>query len=790
MKRFLFILAIFSTVYSHAQNVVGQQFGRDAAGNVIAQPIGSKADFTTTPLRANASWTSRIFYYNGNNNIQLAIQANVPGLYSVEYFTKDSVKIPFMGSPTLYDPSIVKAFQAAIAAKGDGVRIVYTNGSIAQDSLYIEVGLLNTPIQQTLRSAGTTISATNLAGVSHVMIEGKDSTVGGVPYRQATTSTVGKKVGIDVNVINRTNDTQKVVVTNPSNVSIPNNLSVTVANPDTSVSVKSLPSIPAGTNTIGSVNINGTVPISGSVNANVLFPASQAVTGTVAVSNFDTSVSVTSLPPIPAGNNNIGSVNVTNPYSVLSSDSSKYRKVISIDNFPDSNQSRKSVIATIANPTTSINISNPYTVSASDSLKYRKVVSVDNFVPLDSLKSRKVHSIDNFPSSFSVSNQYSVTASDSSKYRKVLSVDNFPNTFSVSNQYSVLASDSSKYRKIHSIDNFPSSFSVSNPYSVTASDSIKYRKVVSIDNFPQIQQVAGTVTANADSTKQRSAVTVLNQYSVLASDSIKYRSTINIGNQPNVNVVGFDSTKTRVVQNITGNVSATISGVPTVNANVSGTVNVDSLKQRSVLSISNQYSVLASDSSKYRSTINIGNTPNVSVTGFDSTKTRSVQLLSQGAATSALQTSGNTSLATIASNGSTSALQATGNTSLNNIDLDLGSLTDAAVINAASSGSVIALLKGFIATQAGYSTTASQTVVNASTTGVQALAANANRKKVIITNTTSIAVSIYYGTATTARVATLASIGQYWEMPDYYKGIITVKSSSGTPSLEIVETTP
>lgn len=138
----------------------------------------------------------------------------------------------------------------------------------------------------------------------------------------------------------------------------------------------------------------------------------------------------------------------------------------------------------------------------------------------------------------------------------------------------------------------------------------------------------------------------------------------------------------------------------------------------------------------------------------------------------------------------TSVLQTTGNASLANIDTDLGSISDAAVTNPANNGSVIAVLKGILGSQIGYSTVATQTTVNASTAGVQALAANANRKNAFITNTTSVSVSIYYGTSTTARVATLTSIGSYWEMnPDLYRGAITVKSASGTPLLEIVETT-
>lgn len=138
----------------------------------------------------------------------------------------------------------------------------------------------------------------------------------------------------------------------------------------------------------------------------------------------------------------------------------------------------------------------------------------------------------------------------------------------------------------------------------------------------------------------------------------------------------------------------------------------------------------------------------------------------------------------------TGARQATANTSLANIDGDLGAVADAAVNNPASPGSVIALLKGILTKLIGTSSAASQSLVTALVTGNQALPANPNRKNVVILNQTSAAVGIYYGTATTARIARLNSIGMFWEMnPELYTGIITVKAESGTPILEITETT-
>jgi hypothetical protein len=214
MRLLLFLIGCITSLCVSGQIVIGEQFGRDASGKITTIPIGSKAQSTSSALAANATWTSDTLWYNGNNNIQLAIQTDVAGAYLVEYFMRNGNKIPFMGVTTSFDPAIVTAFQAAIAGKGDGVRITYVNGPIAQTSFYLEIGLLNNTIQQTLRSVGTTITSSNLAGVNHVVGEGRDSS-NSAQYRQVTTTYDAnkKKVAWDVNLVNR-GDTQRVIVTN------------------------------------------------------------------------------------------------------------------------------------------------------------------------------------------------------------------------------------------------------------------------------------------------------------------------------------------------------------------------------------------------------------------------------------------------------------------------------------------------------------------------------------------------------------------------------------------------
>lgn len=244
-------------------------------GKQVLAPASGVAKRTTTALAIGASWDTGIVYYNGNRNIQISFASDQNGAFKVEYFDSNGVLLPFMGNTTSYN-AVDGVFQAGIAAKGDAVKITYTNNGTAQTSFFFELALLNTPIQETLRSVSTPMSATNLASTTHAVVEGREAATGS--YKQATVSQVGDKVALDVNVINRSNETQKVEVTNPTPVSFPSNQNVTVSN------------FPA------------TQPVSGTVNANVTFPTTQNVAGSVSISNLPATqpISAATL-PLPAG---------------------------------------------------------------------------------------------------------------------------------------------------------------------------------------------------------------------------------------------------------------------------------------------------------------------------------------------------------------------------------------------------------------------------------------------------------------------------------------------------------
>lgn len=194
-------------------------------GEELAIPIGGIATYSVTPLTANAVWSSPIIRYNGNLSVRFAIQSDVTGTYVIEYYMGNT-KIPFMGNTTTYNPAIVQSFQGALEGKADGIKIIYTNGSVKQNSFYIEISL-GEQVQQTHRSLGVPASATNMAGVVHSAIEGRSDGAG--DYKQLTVTSSGNKNGIDVNVlnpsgsldvstlakdINLTNGSQKTQVTN------------------------------------------------------------------------------------------------------------------------------------------------------------------------------------------------------------------------------------------------------------------------------------------------------------------------------------------------------------------------------------------------------------------------------------------------------------------------------------------------------------------------------------------------------------------------------------------------
>lgn len=177
-----------------------QNTGQTSLGDSVPIPVGGLVSFSPTPLPANGIFSTDILPYNGNDSIHFSIMADQIGTYQVEYYQGQS-KIDFVPSPVTFDPSIAMSFQAALAGKGDGFRLIYKNGDVDQSSFYMEVRFSD-GAQQTYRSLGVPASGSNMAGTTHAAIEGRVNGRGA--YNQVTTTLEDAKVALDVNVINQT----------------------------------------------------------------------------------------------------------------------------------------------------------------------------------------------------------------------------------------------------------------------------------------------------------------------------------------------------------------------------------------------------------------------------------------------------------------------------------------------------------------------------------------------------------------------------------------------------------
>ena len=665
--------------------IPGLQYGTGADGTIHGLPIGSKAISTREALEANQSWSTGIFWYKGNNSIQLAISADVPGTYLVQYFNEDGTLIPFMGNTVTFDPTLANAFQAGIAGKADGVKVTFTNGATPQSYFYCELGLLSQNVQETLRSMGLPMSGTNLGSTTHAAVEGRELSTGG-GFKQATVSQVQSKVGLDVNVINRSNEVQEV-------------------------SVNNLPSGGA-TETKQNTIINR---LDESFDVNLPDYATNAA--------------------IVDALNEVLSVNVTN------TDYAKDTSVISLS----------SVLSAIKDklPT------NP----ATD-------------VTLNSIKN-------------ALQGDLKVNTVDVSALAKDASVNTFSNKFVVNSDGGVnMHVQNSDYAK-------DATTVISNALLVAIRDKL-ISGVAVTGSFYQATQPVSLATNTPDVTDRAGRllgkVTVDGTVPVTGQFYPATQPVSIASNTPDVT-----DRAARLLGHVTVDNTVTVAG--SVNANVtfpatqtvSGTVTANvTFPATQPVSLATNTPDITDRAARVLGHVVVDNLP--ATQAVSGTVTANVSFPATQAVSAATLP--------LPTGAATSANQATEIASI-------GAPTDAAVTNPATNASIIAAAKGLLtliaagnaslasilSSQIGFSTTSTQTTVAASTTGVQALAANANRKNAIITNTTSVAVNIYYGTATTARVASLTAIGQYWEMnPDLYKGVITVKSTSGTPLLEIVET--
>jgi hypothetical protein len=199
-------------------------------------------------------------------------------------------------------------------------------------------------------------------------------------------------------------------------------------------------SIPSGTNAIGSVNVTGTSAVSGTVNVGN-FPATQAVSGTVSITPSDTvavsgTVSVSGLSfdgsgnldvnlktPLPSGTNALGSVTVSNfpatqavSGTVALSGTSAVSGIVNVGNFP----ATQAVSGTVsANINGTVPVSG--TVALSGTSAVSGTVNVGNTVAVSGTVSSNINgtvpvsgtvNVGNFPATQAVSGTVSILASD------------------------------------------------------------------------------------------------------------------------------------------------------------------------------------------------------------------------------------------------------------------------------------------------------------------------------------------------------------------------------------------
>lgn len=208
-----------------------QNTGVTPTGATVPIPVAGLVASTQIPLAANGVYSTDILPYKGNDSIHFSIVSDQIGSYAVEYY-RGGTKINFQGNTVTFDPTIVSSFQGALAGKGDSFKIIYTNGATAQGTFYLEVRFSDIS-QQTQRSLGVPASATNMAGTTHAVIEGRTNGTGN--YNQVTTTPVGAKIGQDVNILNPVAATDVSALTNGSQRTIivdgNNTIRGTVTNP-------------------------------------------------------------------------------------------------------------------------------------------------------------------------------------------------------------------------------------------------------------------------------------------------------------------------------------------------------------------------------------------------------------------------------------------------------------------------------------------------------------------------------------------------------------------------------
>ena len=328
-----------------------------------------------------------------------------------------------------------------------------------------------------------------------------------------------------------------------------------------SVSVLSLPSLPAGSNALGSVSVSNfpsSQAVSGTVGVSN-FPSSQTVSGSVSVSNFPSTqavsgtVGISSLPSLPSGLNSIGSVSVSNFPS-----SQTVAGTVAVSNLPSTQ--------TVAGAVSVSNFPTTQPVSGS--------VSVSNFPPTQPVSGTvAISSLPSLPAGTNSIGYISVSNLPTTQsVSGTIAVSNFPTTQPVSGTVDINSLPSLPTGNNTIGDVTVSSLPSLSPGSSTIGDvtvsvlpplpaGSNAIGTVSVSNFPSSQTVAGTVDINSLPSIP-AGTNVIGFVSVNNTVKTSSDGLTGIATPASANLVGFDN-------------SGTISGVSAASPlPVGGTVSV------------------------------------------------------------------------------------------------------------------------------------------------------------------------------------------------------------------------
>jgi hypothetical protein len=164
---------------NNGQNPKGEQRPIPVSGAVMNTP-------TSTPLAANASFTTGWFDARGYISLFYVMFSDVVGTLMVEY-SNSATGANILASPVMvqYDSSFVARGiprTGSFPPRADYVRLTYTNGTTPQASFNFLANLLTTQAQSSLETMLDQLTDTRLASVTKTVLQAKDAPAGAYDF--------------------------------------------------------------------------------------------------------------------------------------------------------------------------------------------------------------------------------------------------------------------------------------------------------------------------------------------------------------------------------------------------------------------------------------------------------------------------------------------------------------------------------------------------------------------------------------------------------------------------------